>query len=470
MKDLKNKNIKNKSFELSIISVADFLININTTLLSHTGRIQGEVTSINKNYSTAIYFTIKDTQKDALLNCIIWRSTYKQNGVDLEVGDEIIVTGTPEIYAARGAFSLKTQTIEYAGEGALKKSYDELKKKLTVEGLLDTKRKRILLDYPKKIGVITSKSGVVIQDFNSNLGRYGFETTMVDSRVEGKDAIHELLAALKTMSKQDLDVLVIMRGGGSWESLQAFNTESVVRAVATFNCPVVTGIGHDTDVTLVELVADVGASTPTAVAEVLNETWDNLINSLESAKSHILNSYQRYILDSIKSIDAQGNFLFRSYEQSLTCCSSQIYKSITRIHTQYRMIENIITHTREMFQRVVSLMKKEIKTIKLHIDNSQKVLPQKFLLLLNKSYRQITLSSNKMITNQYSVIKLVNQALREIEKNIKLSDPSRNLKLGYSLTYSNGKLIRSIKDVSVGEVVNTQMHDGDFTSEIKNVI
>lgn len=197
-------------------SVLDFLTGVNAALISHRGRVEGEVTSVNNKYEKVIYFSIKDLEKEALLECIIWRSTYDQNGVSIKQGDKIIITGVPEIFARNGKFSFKTQTIEYAGEGALKKSYDELKRKLEVEGLLAVDRKRALPDYPKKIGVITSRSGVVIQDFNSNLGRYGFDITMVDSRVEGKDAIHELLAALKTMSKQDIEVLVIMRGGGSW--------------------------------------------------------------------------------------------------------------------------------------------------------------------------------------------------------------------------------------------------------------
>ena len=107
---------------------------------------------------------------------------------------------------------MKVQTIEYAGEGALKKSYDTLRQKLSEEGLLASDRKRQLPLYPRKIGVITSRSGVVIQDFSANLGRYGYEVTMVDSRVEGKDAIHELLSALRTLAKRDIEVLVIMRG------------------------------------------------------------------------------------------------------------------------------------------------------------------------------------------------------------------------------------------------------------------
>ena len=224
------------------ISVTDFLLGINANLREQSARIEGEVTSVKDSYQTAIYFTLKDTTRDALLNCVIWRTTYNQNGVTLKEGDSIVVSGAPEIYAPRGSFSLKVQTIEYAGEGQLKRAYDELRATLTMEGLLASSKKRALPLYATRIGVITSRSGVVIQDFSTNLGRYGFHISLVDSRVEGKDAIHELLAALKTLALADIEILVILRGGGSWESLQAFNTESVVRAVAEFPVPVCTGI------------------------------------------------------------------------------------------------------------------------------------------------------------------------------------------------------------------------------------
>ena len=452
-----------------VSSVNDFLTTINSSLSQYRSRIEGEVTSVKKTYATAIYFTIKDLEEDALLNCVVWKNVYDQNGIDIEVGDKIIVTGTPEIYAPRGTFSLKVRTIEYAGEGALKKSYDELKQKLTEEGLLDSERKRSLPNYPKKIGVITSKSGVVIQDFNSNLGRYGFQTTMVDSRVEGKDAIHEILASLETMSKQDIDVLVIMRGGGSWESLQAFNTESVVRAVAKFECPVVSGIGHDTDVTLVELVADIGASTPTAVAEVLNETWDSLIHSLDNAKLQVVNTYKNYLSDITQSLDAQNAFLFRSYDKSLTIHASNLNSLTTNIHNQYRLIEKRINQASTLFQGIAGELKSQLKSIQVKIIDIQTKIPRKFNSFINESQSEIKRVGKTVLTYQNGFTESAERSLYDLEKNIKLSDPSRILKLGYSLSYSNEKLIRSSKDVLVGETITTKVNDGDFISEIKKV-
>ncbi len=451
------------------ISVADFIVQVNASLLSHSGRIQGEVTSINKNYPKAIYFTIKDNNDDALLNCIIWRSTYSQNGVDLEVGDDIIVSGTPEVYAPQGRFSLKTQTIEYAGEGALKKSYEDLKKKLTDEGLLDPKKKRELPKYPKNIGVITSRAGVVIQDFTANLGRYGFKITMVDSRVEGKDAIHEILASINTLSKEDIDVLVIMRGGGSWESLQAFNTESVVRAIAGFKCPVLTGIGHDVDVTLSELVADVGASTPTAVAETLNETWDTLTSSFDSAQEKIFSIYSRSLSNISLSIYSSEQIVIRKFSHAINELNKILSGYSTKVRSFFIQLERRILIASSAFQSVVGIIKSTIRNQKNYLRDVPNKLSEYMKDFISTTTNDLQNNTRFILTTQKTRTQRVQESLVSIEKSVRLSDPSHNLKLGYSLSYLNGKLARSVKDVNTGDITETHLSDGSFTSEVKNV-
>ncbi|MES2748966.1 MAG: exodeoxyribonuclease VII large subunit [Patescibacteria group bacterium] len=450
-------------------SVAEFLSGINSTLARHSGRVEGEVTSVKDTYPTAVYFSIKDTTQDALLSCVIWKSIYVQNGVRIKEGDKIIVTGTPEIYAARGSFSMKVNTIEYAGEGQLKKAYDELKIKLEADGLLATERKRPLALYPRRIGVITSRSGVVIQDFNSNLGRYGFQITMVDSRVEGKDAIHELLAALKTMRKQDIEVLVIMRGGGSWESLQPFNTESVVRAIASFHCPVLTGIGHDVDVTLAELVADRGASTPTAVAEALNETWDTLQSSLEQAEVKIMNSLQQRLSEVGSTIDSRQARLLRQYDAIISNARLKLTGTTRAIEHAYRTIETIITKANLSFQNVVTILQAEMKSVQRGLKQSESLIRRKLRLVLKESHSELLGTGRYIAAEQRRIIATAGQRLTQSEQAIKIADPARTLRLGYSLSYVGGKIIRSTADVHEGSTVEVRVHDGSFTTEVKKV-
>ncbi len=453
----------------NVVSVSIFLKQINTSLMSCSGRVQGEVTSISKNYPKAIYFTIKDSNQEALLNCIVWRSTYEKNGVNLDVGDEIIVTGMPEVYSRNGQFSLKTQTIEYAGEGALKKAYEELKKKLRKEGLFAQERKRELVKLPNKIGVITSKAGVVMQDFSSNLGRYGFKVKTINSRVEGKDAIHEILASIKAFSKEDIEVLTIMRGGGSWESLQAFNTESVVRAIANFKCPVLTGIGHDTDVTLAELAADIGASTPTSVAQVLNESWDKLHNSIESVQIKIKGSFLNSLSNTKSIISNNSNSIFRNFQGQLSVFYKSLDKNASRIHIFYIRLEKKINKASTALQNVITSMKSSIREKKKYLHMTPLSIlkfSKNYLVATNMSLSEDIL---KIKSEQQDMIKSLSNRLSTIEKSIKLVDPKRNLKLGYSLSYFKGKLIRSVKVLSKGHETETYLSDGKFISEIKNI-
>lgn len=458
----------NTSIESPASSVSEYISLLNHSLKSHSGRVRGEVTSISSS-AKAIYFTIKDKDELALLNCMIWLSNYKDNGIDLKEGDEIIVTGIPEIYAPYGKFSLKVSTIEYAGEGALKQAYDLLKSTLSTEGLLAKERKRALPEFPKRIGLITSLSGVVIQDFKRNLKKHGFSIITIDSRVEGKDAIHELLSALKAMEKQDIEVLTIMRGGGSWDSLQAFNTESVVRAIANFKVPVITGIGHDADVTLSEMVADIGRSTPTAVAEALNEPWDGIIESLRLIQNKTITSFRSLLISDTKIIDRSLNTISRKYERQISTAHGVVSDISANVSTIFSKLSKKVRTVNNATQRATGIMKSNLLSINKYLNQ----LPNKLSLNFNSSIhsckKNISDNAKYIDTKQSSALRVVSQLISTTERIIATNDPKRNIELGYSLTYIDGKLSRNIADIKIGEIVTTQLIDGKFTSVIKEV-
>ena len=451
------------------IGVADFLYGINTTLARQYARIEGEVTSVKDSYATAIYFTIKDTTREALLNCVIWRTTYIQNGVQLKEGDTIIVSGTPEIYAARGTFSLKVNTIAYAGEGQLKRSYDELRARLTSEGLLDAARKRPLPEYPTRIGVITSRSGVVIQDFSANLGRYGFQVTLVDSRVEGKDAIHELLAALKALATTDIEILIIMRGGGSFESLQAFNTESVVRAIAAFPKPVLTGIGHDVDVTLAELVADMGSSTPTAVAEKLNETWDTGASALASAELKIYGAFDLALTRLNRGLDTVRARIPRRFEQMLGQEQAVLARSSRETYTAFMKLKERVTTVVSTVLAATVTMKNALRSIRLQLVDLPAHLVRQLQVRVITIETTMVQSAERVLQGSRAQVRTAAIVLATNEKSVRAADPTHNLRLGYSLSYVNGSVVRKMSDVVPGSIITTQVADGSFTSEVTHL-
>ena len=267
-----------------VFTVVQYIEVLNTFFKRENVKITGEISELKRAASGHVYFTVKDKEAPGVMDCIIWSRNYELCGVALEIGMEVILAGHPNIYAPSGRLSFVADTVELVGEGALKKAYDELKKKLEAEGMFAESRKRALPEYVSRIGVITSMKGAVIHDFMNNLGRFGFRVLAIDSRVEGQQAAKPLLAALNRMRRETeaggapadraIEALVVIRGGGSLESLQAFNNEMIVREVVDFPVPVIAGIGHDQDVPLMALAADYMTSTPTAAAHLLGRSWE----------------------------------------------------------------------------------------------------------------------------------------------------------------------------------------------------
>ncbi|MDD5696565.1 MAG: exodeoxyribonuclease VII large subunit [Candidatus Pacebacteria bacterium] len=268
-----------------VFSVSAYLDILNTLLQACQTRVVGEISEFKRAQSGHAYFSLKDKKDGSVLNCVIWNSVYNLCGVELKQGLEVIVSGEPDIYKPRGEIKFKASSVQLKGEGELKKQYDELKQKL--EHLFVEERKRPIPELASRIGIITSRQGAVINDFLNNLGCYGFRIKMVDSRVEGQEALKDLLLSLKTLKKQNLDVLVIMRGGGSLESFLAFNNEVLVRELAGFPVPTIVAVGHDKDVPLLALAADMMVSTPTAAANLLNQSWQRLEWELKEKEASV---------------------------------------------------------------------------------------------------------------------------------------------------------------------------------------
>jgi exodeoxyribonuclease VII large subunit len=269
--------------EDKVFTIAEYIELLNVFFKSQSARIIGEISELKRAASGHVYFSVKDKENPGSLDAIMWARNYQLCGIALEVGMEVILNGHPNVYPNNGRLSFVADTVELVGEGALKKAYDDLRKKLEAEGVFAAARKRPLPEYPQRIGVITSMKGAVIHDFENNLGKFGFKVNVIDARVEGAQAVPSLLAALRAMREivedegsrgTGIEALVIIRGGGSLESLQAFNNEALVREVIDFPVPVVAGIGHDQDVPLMALAADYMTSTPTAAAHVLSRSWE----------------------------------------------------------------------------------------------------------------------------------------------------------------------------------------------------
>jgi len=355
----------------------------------------------------------------------MWRSRYGLFGIKLKEGDKIIAEGYSDIYKLTGKLSFIAETIELAGEGRLKKEYEELKKKLAGEGIFEESKKRAIPMYVQKIGIITSKQGAVLADFLSNIGSCGFKIKMIDSRVEGQSAITDLLSAVRTFREKDIEVLVIMRGGGSFESLQPFNNELLVREIADFPVPVIAAIGHEKDVPLVSLAADLEVSTPSIAAITLGKSWKEAAVFLER--------YERDIFDKFRdNMESAHNLLGRSIEA--------IRESCEFIIKRYKDIENNFRVSVQNFKNT----------------------------LLNKR-NNLKIYWGEILLGFSSLIKKIYQQIEKSESIIVAHNPERQLKLGYSIASVNGKIIKSIKNVAVGNNIDLMVVDGTIVSQVKNV-
>lgn len=404
------------------ISVSQYLDLLNSKLKAEKAKIIGEISNVQEYPGRSyLYFSLKDSKDQSTVKCFMWKKDYNISGVKLEEGLEVVVSAYPNIYKPNGGLTLQVEAIELVGEGALKKAYDELKNKLEKEGLFSVENKKPLPMYPHKIGVITSKSGAVINDFLTNIGKYGFEILFVDSKVEGGDSIFDLLNSIETLKNKDLDVLVIMRGGGSLESFMAFNNETLVRAVASFPAPVITGIGHDKDVSLVSLVSDVNVSTPTAVAHYLNKNWDDVVSYITSSEEKIFSIYS----SAIQSVRFNIEHTSVVFEQKF----SKLFEAFYRL-------ENVLVSSLEKLEGLIRFNYEKIK-------NSD--------LLIKRIM-------SDMLSNFY-------EKLRQTENLLVASSPERQLKKGYSIVRKNGKIIKSTEDVEKGVNIDIMVSDGIIKSK-----
>lgn len=309
----KGKSAIREMLENNTFSISAYLKLLNGVLNSFEARILGEVSEMKLGPSGHVYFSLKDKKDGSVLSCVIWKYDYRICGVEMREGLEIIAQGIPDVYPPTGRLSFKAKTIRLVGEGELKKEYEKLKKKLEDEGLFSSERKKEIPSFVRNVGIITSRQGAVISDFLNNLGRFGFNIKFVDSRVEGVEAVKDLLMSIKAMEKLDLDVLVIMRGGGSLESFLAFNNEALIREIGKLPFPVIAALGHDKDVPLSALAADKMVSTPTAAANLLNQSWIEAEMELKRKTSDIFGSFS-YVLNDTEN---KANKLFMKIEGRL---------------------------------------------------------------------------------------------------------------------------------------------------------
>jgi exodeoxyribonuclease VII large subunit len=257
--------------------------------------VEGEVSDYTQAASGHVYFTLKD--ETASVSCVMWRSVAAWQTYTPEHGDAILCHGQVSVYEARGRYQLYVDEILPAGRGLLHLEFEKLKQRLAGEGLFDAARKRLLPLYPRRIGVVTSPQAAALRDLCHVVQRRyaAAEVVLAATLVQGDSAPSQIVAALSMIDDAGVDVIVLTRGGGSMEELWAFNDERVARAIAAARTPVVSAVGHETDYTIADFVADVRAPTPSAAAELIVPDRSELLEGMAQRQRRLIAAIERQL-------------------------------------------------------------------------------------------------------------------------------------------------------------------------------
>ncbi len=296
----------------------------------HYLMVKGEISNFKAGSNGHLYFSLKDSK--STISVVMFNSYARNLTFTPKNGDEVTILASLEVYEARGSYQLYAKNMEMRGQGALLVELEELKKKLKAEGLFDKPKRPITL-YPKAIGVITAINGAAVRDIVTNIKRrYPIADIYVfPSAVQGADAPKELIRAFNKSQEYDLDTLIIGRGGGSVEDLSAFNDEALVRAVATSKMPVISAVGHEVDMTLLDYVADARASTPTGAAEKatvdrreVEQDIDDFVSRMKEGILALLNDMKESVQDSKDSLYEDMIDKIRNLELQVSSKKSQL--------------------------------------------------------------------------------------------------------------------------------------------------
>ena len=413
--------------------------------------LTGQVSNFRKR-PTHQYFSLKDDH--AVIQATIWSGIYQKLGFDLEEGMKINVIGRVQVYEPSGSYSIIIEKAEPDGVGALAIQFEQLKKKLTEEGLFQERFKQPLPQFSKRIGVVTSRSGAVIRDIITTVSRRfpGIDILLYPTKVQGEGAAEEIARNIARANQQDdLDLLIIGRGGGSIEDLWAFNEETVVRAIFESRLPVISSVGHETDVTLADFVADRRAATPTAAAELATP-----VTKLDLL-AHLQNQEKRMAT-------AVRNVLAKKQEALKKCSQSVIFRQPERLYDGY-------------LQRLDQLQLRLKQSLRTRISDNKQLVQAKTHQFVQLSpvikiqrYQDRLGQLDKILRSQMALVYDVKVAeVKRLSEALLMLDTSRIVARGYAIVKKEESVIDSVENLKKKDQVTLLMRDGQVELEVKDV-
>ena len=429
-------------FAPSSISVSELNALAKALLEDHLAGlwIAGEVSNLTRAASGHYYFSLKDSR--AQVRCAMFKGAAMRLAKPLKEGDHIEVSGKISIYEARGEFQITVNEVRLKGLGQLYEAYERLKAQLQAEGAFSAERKKPLTARPQCIGIVTSLAAAALRDVVTTLNRRAPEIPVIvyPTPVQGTGSELQIAQAIKTASQRaECDVLIVCRGGGSIEDLWAFNEEPVVRAIEACAIPVVSGVGHETDFTLADFVADVRAPTPTGAAELVSPNRQESLHRLAQAQGRLKTVLEQRYFDASQKLDWLARQI-RHPHQKLDEQRASISKLAQTL--SYSMTQNLRAHTARLERQTQTLKhcRPDVSVYKNNID--------RFQTAMSHSFRQLLVHRHQSLTAQAALLEAVS--------------PQHILERGFSVVKNTrGQVIRNADTLKQGQKLHITFADGE---------
>lgn len=439
-----------------ILTVSQLNDNIKFILEESFGLVlvEGEISNLRRPQSGHTYFTLKDDKSQ--IRSVFFRPfgfSEKRNSFELEEGLKVICRARLNVYLPRGEYQLVVESFEPLGVGALQKAFEQLKARLSAEGLFDKQLKKDLPFMPERIGVVTSSTGAVIRDI-LNITKRRFPLTdilIAPVRVQGKEAAIEIIQALRNLhSYGKVDVIVIARGGGSLEDLAPFNDEALAREIFASEIPVVSAVGHETDFTICDFVADLRAPTPSAAAELMVPERLELISKIGTARQRMASAFSRYL---------------NGYKDALDDLRR-------RLKDPRRFLVNLKINVDDLKDRITAAFSHRTQTLRYEMGQLQLRFAHRTPTVTIRERKILLKNIEKDLCGNFSFrLKARKERLLKNSAVLESLSPLAVLQRGYSITRSmeSGAVIRQAEGLTEGDDVNVLLARGSFQAKIQKI-
>ncbi|WP_433886272.1 exodeoxyribonuclease VII large subunit [Pseudomonas vranovensis] len=410
--------------------------------------VEGEISNLARPASGHVYFTLKDS--GAQVRCALFRQNAARVRQALRDGLAVKVRGKVSLFEGRGDYQLILDTVEPAGDGALRLAFEALKEKLGAEGLFSAENKRALPAHPQRIGIVSSPTGAVIRDIISVFRRRApqVELTLIPTAVQGREAINQIVRALQLADSRGFDALILARGGGSLEDLWCFNEEAVARAIAACQTPIVSAVGHETDVSISDFVADVRAPTPSAAAELLAPDSSDLQRRIDSLKRRLLLRIQSRLMHDRLRLDSLTRRLRHPGE---------------RLRQQAQRLDDLDMRLRRAFEQRLNQRRERLARLDTRLAAQH---PGRTLALLKQRLDSL---AERLPRAMRETLKDRRQRLQAQVQTLHVVSPLATLGRGYSILLDErGQAIRNAAQTHNGQRLTARLGEGELLVRVED--